>query len=613
MAKPKTIYPLKGVFTRFLEDTNKNCFMIPAYQRGFKWTSTGGDSHVEVLLRDLYSAFEKGNANRYYLQFLTLKEKNDQLEVIDGQQRLTTLTILFCILSQFQEVEIEDEFFQYKLKYQVRENFVKEYIYENIDKVLDTKDWPDFIKDNPEHDNQDVFFIYHAAKCIDSFIESYIDESKRNSFYNYLSNDVFLIVNLVQNINSEKIFVNVNKGVKLEDEDLVKGLLLTKIPLDNQNQHYRSTENEINEIRTNIGRQWDDLTRWASRNDITSFFKRNSRYNNRLDWLIQLAYPNVRNVENLNPMFSYLDDLYRTGKKPVVEIFKEIRKTMLKLNDWCEETELCNLLGYLIHVNNSKGIGILWQTLNTQNTKKSLLQKLKAMCKDLIPIDGEENGLQKLNYEDFKHELFNLFLLLDVAKFLPIGGRTSSHYDFSKITLGKWSIEHIFPQTAKDFQNTTMLGEADLLIIKELLPGNIDEISVDDQENMEEILALYKKLKKSNKECSIDEDERNYLHFLLEKKAKDLHRLGNLALLQQGMNSELSNHFFDGKRKKIAQKVSEGIFVPFHTYDIFSKLIITTNVGLHVWSKADIEKHEEYIQKQISSIITYLNTESLES
>lgn len=611
MAKPKTIYSLKDVFSKLLDDTGKSSFIIPTYQRGYKWTSIGSNSHVEVLMRDLNSAFEKGGDNRYYLQFLTLKENKDQLEVIDGQQRLTTLTILFRVLAHFKEVKIENDFFQNKLKYQVRENFVQEYIYKNISRIFNTHDWADFVKNNPEHDNQDVFYIYHATKFIKDYIELKLHESKRNEFYNYLCEKVLLIINLVENLNSEKIFVNVNKGVKLQDEDLVKGFLLTKIPLDNQTQRYRMTENEINEMRTNIGRQWDDLAHWVSRDEITSYFFKRPSPNYKLDWLIQLAYPSVQSDENINPMFSYMDDLYRTKKKPAIEIFKEIRKTMFNLNDWFEVPELCNLLGYLLHVNDSKGIEILWQELCVFNTKSELLFKLKALCKKALPVDDEGNGLQKLNYIDSPNELFNLFLLLDVAKFLPIGTRNATHYDFSKISSDNWSIEHIFPQNAKDFKNMNILGEEDLLIINELLPDNIDEIFVDGEENKEEILALHRKIKQSKNECHIGEEERNYLQVLLEKKASDLHRLGNLALLQQGMNSGLSNNYFDGKRKKLIQKVSEGKFVPFHTYDVFSKLIIDTNTGLHVWSKTDIEKHEVYIKEQMSLIISYFNSENV--
>lgn len=61
-----------------------------------------------------------------------------------------------------------------------------------------------------------------------------IPKEESISFFNYITDKVQLIVNVCdREMSSEKIFINVNKGVKLKDEDLVKGLLITKIPLDN--------------------------------------------------------------------------------------------------------------------------------------------------------------------------------------------------------------------------------------------------------------------------------------------------------------------------------------------------------------------------------------------
>ncbi|MDP2947175.1 MAG: DUF262 domain-containing protein [Nanoarchaeota archaeon] len=611
MAKPKIMYPLKGIFTSLLEDTEKNKFMIPTYQRGYKWTSSGDNNHVDVLMRDLRLAFERSISHRYYLQFITLKDNGVDLEVIDGQQRLITLTILFSVLGYFLENKEVENFVTEKLKYQVRENFVKKYIYDNINLLLESESWNRFVKSNPEHDNQDVFYIYHATKAIHKFIENEIPVDQLKEFFKYLCNQVFLIVNLLEkNIKSEKIFINVNKGVKLKDEDLVKGLLITKIPLDNQTLHYRMTENEINEVRANMGRQWDDLARWSSRDTIIKFFKSDYSDNNRLGWLIQLTYPEVQNTNDSYPMFSYLDDLYRTKKETATEIFTKIRKTMLTLNDWFGEPEICNLLGYLLHARKSSGIKKIWIDLNSCCTKAEILQKLKSLCKELLPINKANEELQELNYDDFKSELFDLFLMLDVAKFLPIGNRKAIAYDFSKISAENWSIEHVFPQNAKDFKNLDNLSKADLEIIKELLPTKVKDIVVEQEDKREAILTLYKKLKKAKNECLIGSDELELLENLLDKNAADLHKLGNLTLLQQGMNSGLSNHYFDGKRKIIVLKVSDGEFVPYHTYDVFSKLVIETVTGLHVWSKDDITKHEEFIRLQIGSVVNYLNLEN---
>ena len=409
---------------------------------------------------------------------------------------------------------------------------------------------------------QDVFFIYHSTKAIHKFIITTIPEDQIQDFYNYLSNQVFLIVNLLdKNMKSEKIFINVNKGVKLKDEDLVKGILITKIPLDNLTTHYRMTENEINELRANIGRQWDDLASWSSRIDIVKFFKIDYSDDNKLSWLIHLTYPEIQNAKDSYPMFSYIDDLYRTKKETATAIFSKIRKTMLTLNDWFGEPEICNLMGYILHSKKSISIKEIWLEFKNSKTKAEVLLKLKSLCKELLPIDNVSDELIELNYEDFKPELFNLFLILDVSKFLPLDNRIANFYNFSKISSNNWSIEHIFPQNSKDFKNLETLGEADIEIIKELLPENENEIIIELEEKRDDILRLYNKLKNAEIECQIDNEEREILEYLLDKNASDLHKLGNLALLQQGMNAGLSNHFFAGKRKIIVSKsVKESLF-----------------------------------------------------
>ena len=148
MPKPKTIYALKGIFTTLMHDTETIKFIIPTYQRGYKWTSSGDNNHVDMLMQDLHRAFKRSKVNRYYLQFITLKTNVDELEVIDGQQRLTTITILFSVLEHFLGSSTQENFVRDKLRYQVRENFVKKYIYDNINVLLESENWSDFIKND---------------------------------------------------------------------------------------------------------------------------------------------------------------------------------------------------------------------------------------------------------------------------------------------------------------------------------------------------------------------------------------------------------------------------------------------------------------------------------
>ncbi|MFK5975934.1 MAG: DUF262 domain-containing protein [Sulfurovum sp.] len=81
----------KSILALFTGD--KNQYIIPAYQRPYTW----GEKHCEDLFNDLERAFEDENTNEYFLGNIVLAssiEDKHRLEVIDGQQRLTTLTLL---------------------------------------------------------------------------------------------------------------------------------------------------------------------------------------------------------------------------------------------------------------------------------------------------------------------------------------------------------------------------------------------------------------------------------------------------------------------------------------------------------------------------------------
>jgi len=608
MGKIKTIYSIKGIFTKLLNDANKETFTIPTYQRGYKWTSIEANSQVRVLLNDLYSAYK--TSHRYYLQFITLKNTDNTLEVIDGQQRLTTLTILFSIFHYLESMQETKNFVKGKLVYKIRNNFIDKFIYNNIDKIINSNNWEEFIIDNPNYNNQDVFYIFHATNIINKYLSEVEKNNEVSKLYDYISDRVQIITNILDDeMNSEKIFINVNKGVRLKDEDLVKGLLITRIPLDNIEEKYRLTENEINEIRSTLGRQWDEISHWATREDIKSYLRISD--DNNIEWIIKLAFPNINNFySDENPVFTFLFEKYKNGFK-AQEIFKKIYETKQTLDDWFNIPEIYNLIGFLLHIKSSNNINNIWDKLSICNSKDTIVVELKKIIKEIVAYDFENNKLKELNYHDSKDDLFNIFMLLDLIKVLPLkNNKEEAKYNFKLISEEAWSIEHIFPQNTDELNKLEYFSEEDLLILKELLPDNIyDYIDIEDEDEIKKIIALYEKIKTSKNKCLIDETEKQALEYIFSKSIKDLHRLGNLTLLETGMNSSLSNNFFEKKRKKIVEKVSKGKFVPLHTYDVFSKLIIRNKTSLHVWSKKDIKSHENFIEIKINELIEYLNME----
>ena len=125
------VFSIKDVFNAAtpsgcLAQYNADFFHIPAYQRGYKW-GCGPTGAVSILLDDLWGKYKQGS-DEYYLQYITVKHlilsRGHCLEVIDGQQRLTTLSILLSVFNAIIEGNEEKDNIAYKkLDYAVRENF----------------------------------------------------------------------------------------------------------------------------------------------------------------------------------------------------------------------------------------------------------------------------------------------------------------------------------------------------------------------------------------------------------------------------------------------------------------------------------------------------------
>lgn len=103
-------------------------FYVPSYQRGYRW----GKEEVTRLLEDIYT-----NGNKTYcLQPVVVRKDGDRYELIDGQQRLTTLFILLQYIKREYKPKIS---LKYELIYETRENSA-EYL-NNIDETLADTNW----------------------------------------------------------------------------------------------------------------------------------------------------------------------------------------------------------------------------------------------------------------------------------------------------------------------------------------------------------------------------------------------------------------------------------------------------------------------------------------
>jgi uncharacterized protein with ParB-like and HNH nuclease domain len=181
-------------------------FYVPAYQRGYRW----GEAEVRKLLDDIWESSDKP----YYLQPVVVKPHGDEWELVDGQQRLTTLFLIF----QYMKSEgLQSSGAGYTMRYETRSDSAR-YL-EELD--------PEF-----QDRNIDFFHIYEAYRCISEWFDAH--EHRRqfvaNKFYGALFEHVRVIwYQAPDDLDASTLFTRLNVGrIPLTDAELVKALLLSR-------------------------------------------------------------------------------------------------------------------------------------------------------------------------------------------------------------------------------------------------------------------------------------------------------------------------------------------------------------------------------------------------
>lgn len=554
-------------------------YHIPAYQRGYKWASSDNGA-VSILLIDLWNAFQKANtSNRkeYYLQYVTVKpiqiNNVNCLEMIDGQQRLTTLSIILSTIAAILEIE---NIASCKLDYAIRDNFFNKHIYNKFDLVeLVSQSWEEICQ-TEENNKQDIYYLHSATvKCYQTFTSA---EYKKElpEFYQYLLKNIILIVNSVEShISSETVFKNLNSNkVPLTETELIKGLFITKVGRQknsDQKKHFQ----EIIEVRSRIGRQWDELTTWANIPQISSCF-----FNNHSDGMYKLLYLAAMSIDNSKlkkfssynnkdfPLFNFFLD-----HNEYLKAYDKIIEIKNTLDNWYNESKFYNLIGYNRYSKGSSHNNLEYLLkLLCINEKNILKEELEKDRKNFI----KDIDLQNLSYSDTPNSIHHALLAINVF----IDGQEDLRFDFYNYENKKWTLEHIFPQTPEGKKN--VLKEVDKNAIRELLGDPLDTL-------VDNVLKL-----------EIREEHEKEVYYKALKQHPALNSLGNICFLTGSDNSSNGNMFFNEKRENILKLLQTGSFVPKHTFDVFSKMFIGADIDrMTVWTKRDIENNLVHITNSL--------------
>lgn len=276
----KLIYSTREMFRSYLKTAGCDFYNIPEYQRGYKWTRY----HITQLLDDL-KAFRKNTVDEFYcLQNITVAKTTIDgkwcLNVIDGQQRLTTLFILIAYMQRNimnKVIEKDSDILRYSIR-QETDDFLRS-------EILTGAYW-DELAYKPT--SKDQYYITEVAKAMAEWF-------KRNTLdMKTVLDDLKLIVNRVDAREEETVFASLNGGkVELDGADLVRAILITRaakqkypsivsektihqIANDDINLSINvkvSSQGKINEFRVKLGVEIDEMNNWWSDRNVRNYFE----------------------------------------------------------------------------------------------------------------------------------------------------------------------------------------------------------------------------------------------------------------------------------------------------------------------------------------------------
>ena len=288
-------------------------FFIPSYQRGYRW----GVDEVTRLLDDIYANGPKS----YCLQPIVVQKKADRYELIDGQQRLTTLFILLQYIKQEYKPRIA---IKYTLTYDLRKG--SEAYLTNITEELAETDI-------------NFFHIYQAYKTIDEWFNKQEDSVvAADDIYSYLVKHIKIIWYEIPDDSSDAIslFTRLNIGkIPLTSAELVKAMFLTRTHIDGTERN-GELKQRLREIKQNeIATQWDIIEKELHNESLWGFLTNHesNKYPTRIDLVLDLIARKPRDCREKYYTFFYFD----AHRKDLNEVWEEIQHTFLLLKD-CTKT-----------------------------------------------------------------------------------------------------------------------------------------------------------------------------------------------------------------------------------------------------------------------------------
>ena len=588
-------------------------FFVPSYQRGYRW----GRQEVEALLNDLWEFYLQtdGEKNTFYcLQPVVLyKDEQARENLLDGQQRLTTIYLLLSYLdTRRREEGYEKPLFT--LTYATREDstdfLAKKLFASEESEVASNVDYyymraaygyiKDWFTQAPKHPGA-------AGKLIPLLLDEDGKGPNVRVIEYYVEDDSDPI----------DVFLRLNQGkIPLTDAELTKALFLQSDKYDAQLLPYVSPKLDL------IASEWYAYEQQLS---VPKFWHFISPYDAQstppsIRLLLELAARDLQSATSYkdttalwdsktytHPCYTIFSDYLQkySGEerlKKIGEIWERIYTIFGLISEWYEDQELYHHVGYLMCTESSpsKRLTLLCELL--KQAKTCTVPDFKASLRREIGKKIEAIHLNELSYEERPADIHRVLLLHNIHQHIFTSEQI--RFPFDLYAKEKWSLEHIYAQQSEPLRNR----EEQIGFIEEHI-STFREDSFGDDEETSSLIVDLEGIRSKIQDPEKTESERvslfeNALELITAFEVKHmgdmvpLHGLQNLCLLSRGVNSALSNRTFARKRKIMREIVMTAAqeYIPMATRRVFLKYYSASPKDNAYWRREDAEAYMKHIR-----------------
>lgn len=541
-------------------------FYVPAYQRGFRW----GETEVRRLLDDIWESKDKP----YYLQPVVVKPHGDEWELVDGQQRLTTL---FLIFKYMKDTGLQSAGANYSMRYETRPESAA------------------YLEDlNPElrEKNIDFFHIYGAYRCIGDWFDRHGHRRQfaANRFYDALYEYVHVIwYEAPDDLDSTTLFIRLNVGrIPLTDAELVKALLLS-----------RSRGAGRTDRSLEIAAQWDMIERDLRDPELWAFITGTASGDpTHIGLLLDTIAGGPTGRER--PLFHTFETLRGRIVADSQAFWNDVVDLHSLVLGWYDNRDLFHKIGFLVAERAVSFSALI--DLSHGKLKSRFEADLDSLIRGHLNLSATE--LSEETYHSSKTSRVLLLMNVETVRQRKL---SSERYSFREHALGRWSIEHIHARNAQSL-NRSEQWEEWLRLHRRAVAAldTLDETAKADLlERVDSALAAVPVRQTTFR--ALEQELTDLLSSGSDSSEGDLDSIENLALLAADDNSALNNSVFAVKRDSILQRDKHGSYIPVCTRNVFLKYYSPAGEQqMHFWSADD---RRYYLEAMTTVLADYLHAD----